>query len=226
MNKLKLILILLITCITYHFSFATELNLNSQQDLVNQGTIAFQKQDYIRAKKLLLKAANKGNAMAQLGLGILYWQGGNGVEQDFVQSRQWLLKSAKQNNATAENLLGKIYQDGKGVKIDLTVAYSWYLKSANQGNDVAQYNLALMYGDIAYKNRGNQSKVVENTHKSIEWALKSANQNNVDAQLFLGGVASSISSESANEVACVWYKRAAEQNSNEGVEKVKSLHCT
>ncbi len=47
------------------------------------------KQDYAEAVKWYRKAADKGDAAAQLNLGIMYYHG-RGVAQDYVEGHQWL----------------------------------------------------------------------------------------------------------------------------------------
>ncbi len=45
-------------------------------------------QDYTAALRWLRKAANQGQANAQVKLGLMY-QEGNGVTQDYVQAHMW-----------------------------------------------------------------------------------------------------------------------------------------
>lgn len=90
------------------------------------------------------KAANQGDARAQLNLGYMY-QTGKDVPQDDAQAAAWFRKAAEQGNAEAEYVLGGLYYEGHGVARDLAQATSWYRKAADQGNASAQVTLGVAY---------------------------------------------------------------------------------
>lgn len=200
-------------------SSITNINDLPTQELLNKGTAAFQNYDYVTAKKLLLIAANRGDNVAQLGLGLLYWTLG-----DYSQAKPWLIKSANHGNGTAQNLLGTMYLEGKGVKVDKDTANKWFLKSANQGNAQAQFNLSgiLIEKGIRYKKNGDNDNFMKYTKHGLSWLLKSANQGNVDAQIAAGGFSESLSD---NKTACLWYDKAAKQNNNDAINKLHTLSC-
>jgi hypothetical protein len=50
-------------------------------------------QDYVEAAKWCRKAAEQGNAMAQMLLGAMY-HNGQGVPRDYVQAQMWLTLAA------------------------------------------------------------------------------------------------------------------------------------
>ena len=58
-------------------------------------------QDFAQAFNWFGKAADQGNADAEVNLGIAYLNG-NGVEQDSAEAAKWLSKSAGQGNALAQ----------------------------------------------------------------------------------------------------------------------------
>ena len=92
----------------------------------------------------LTECANKGDAIAQNNLGLMYLQG-QGVAKDDKTAFEWLSKAAKQNQSDAQNALGVIYEKGYGVPVDTTKAFEWYSKAAEQGDSTAQFKLGLMY---------------------------------------------------------------------------------
>ena len=52
-------------------------------------------QDKVEAAKWFLKAAEQGNAEAQLNIGLMY-DNGEGVQQDKMEAAKWYRKAAEQ----------------------------------------------------------------------------------------------------------------------------------
>jgi len=85
-----------------------------------------------------LKAlAEKGDADAQLNLGVMY-AFGEGVEMDDKEAFKWFRKAAEQNEVGAQYNLGMIYENGLGVEKDDKEAVRWYRKAAEQGDEDAK----------------------------------------------------------------------------------------
>ena len=57
--------------------------------------------------------AGKGDAQAELALGLIYEEGA-GVDQDDAQARRWFRKAAEQNNGDAQFQLGRALSAGVG----------------------------------------------------------------------------------------------------------------
>jgi uncharacterized protein len=57
-------------------------------------------QDYIAAATWFRKAAEQGEAKAQVGLGFIYFSG-LGVAEDYSEALKWFLKAQEQGNADA-----------------------------------------------------------------------------------------------------------------------------
>jgi hypothetical protein len=66
---------------------------------------ADQKGDYATELQILRPLAEQGNALAQLGLGVMY-ANGQGVPQDYAQAVVWYRKAAEQGDADASRLAG------------------------------------------------------------------------------------------------------------------------
>src|SRR5271166_6632222 len=60
---------------------------------------ADQKGDYATELQILRPLAEQGNALAQLGLGVMY-ANGHGVPQDYAQAVVWYRKAAEQGTPT------------------------------------------------------------------------------------------------------------------------------
>ncbi|MDP1872475.1 MAG: hypothetical protein Q8K61_12770 [Gallionella sp.] len=102
--------------------------------------------DYARAASLFLPLAEKGDAIAQYNMGLLYTQG-RVILQDYRIALQWYLAAAEQGHPEAQNKLGELYASGKGVAQDFKKAMNWFLLSAKQGNATAQLHIGDMYAE-------------------------------------------------------------------------------
>ncbi len=83
-------------------------------------------------------SAEKGDAEAQLELGLLYASGA-GVTADLGKAAKWHRKAADQGLARAQYLLGCDYASGEGVKINQAEAARWFRMAAEQGTVEAQF---------------------------------------------------------------------------------------
>ncbi len=107
---------------------------------------ADQKGDYATEPQILRPLAEQGNALAQLGLGVMY-ANGQGVPQDYAQAFVWYRKAAEQGDAGAQTIVGLMYRQGQGVSQDYAQALIWYRKAADQGDGRAQLGLGVMYAN-------------------------------------------------------------------------------
>lgn len=92
----------------------------------------------------LRKAAEQGDASAQVRLGGMYYIGWV-VPRDYQEAAKWFRKAAEQGNAMAQVRLGELYYYGEGVPQDYREAVKWGRKAAEQGDARAQYSLGMMY---------------------------------------------------------------------------------
>ena len=87
------------------------------------------------------KAAELGNAQAQVELAELY-DAGEGGPQDTEQAVIWYEKAAQQEHEEAQLALGLHYLEDLE---DSDTAIEYFGKAAEQGNATAQYRLGLLY---------------------------------------------------------------------------------
>jgi TPR repeat protein len=154
--------------------------------------------------EIIEKAAQQGNANAQVLLGRRYVSG-EGVPVDLKRAFEWLTKAANQGNASGQADLGIMYYVGKGVSQDLNRALSLFTKGAEQGNAMARYGLGLMY----YTGNG----VPKDVRKAIELVQKAAKQGNSLAQASLGNFYYTGEGVQRNLIeSYMWFKLAAAQN--------------
>ncbi|MEI9902939.1 MAG: tetratricopeptide repeat protein [Asticcacaulis sp.] len=121
----------------------------------------------------LQKAADGGDATAQLQLGDAYFDG-SGVDEDHAMAAQWYLKAAAQGNADAETDLGAMYDQGDGVARDDAESLMWNRKAADQGQVRAQYNMGVAYD--------NGLGVAQDTAQAATWYRMAADQGYDEAE--------------------------------------------
>jgi len=113
----------------------------------------------------LWEKAEKGDANAQLELGLMYYEG-EGVPKDSAEAVTWYRKAADQGLGEAQNNLGGMYANGEGVPKDYVEAYKWFTVAAQGGFATAEENQR----NLALKMSGTQ--IVEALRLSREFRLK------------------------------------------------------
>ncbi len=138
---------------------------------------ALQRGDYAAAFSLARPLADRGIAVAQLVLGVMYG-GGHGVPKNDAEAANWLHKAADQGRPEAQTILGVMYVKGQGVPQNDAKAAKWFRKAADQDHAAAQSNLGLMHA------RG--QGVAQNGAEAAKWFRKAADNGLVEAQTILG----------------------------------------
>jgi TPR repeat protein len=93
------------------------------------------------------KAAEQGDANAQVGLAELYVKG-EGVARDYAQALSWYRKAIEQNDARAWRGLGAMHQNGYGLPQDYRAAMQAYRKAIEFGASIDTPNdLAALYAN-------------------------------------------------------------------------------
>ena len=129
------------------------------------------------ANRLHLKAAEKGDALAQLYVAQDY-ANGLGVDRDPEKAAEWYAKAARQGLASAQDALGMAYEKGTGVAQDPEKAAELYREAAGQGYAMAQFHLGKLYED----GRG----VARDFAAAADLYRKAAEQGSKEAQCNLG----------------------------------------
>ena len=148
--------------------------------------------------------AEKGDAEAQLNLGLCYDKG-EGIAENESEAVKWYRKAAEQNIAKAQFYLGSCYGFGRGVSKDEKEAVIWYRKAAEQNLIPAQYTLGACFA----LGKG----VAKDEMEAVKWYRKAAEQNDAEAQFQMGTRYASGEGVAKNEIeAVMWWRKAAEQN--------------
>jgi hypothetical protein len=123
---------------------ATVLAAPVAADALEEGMDAYRAKEYAKAVELWQPLAEKGDAVAQYRLGLLYAEG-KGVEQNDATAFTWMTRAAKQGNADAQYDVGASYYGGLGVEKNEKEGVQWFQRAARQGNPLAQLNLGLLH---------------------------------------------------------------------------------
>jgi uncharacterized protein len=143
-----------------------------RNDLYQQAGQHYQSGDKAGAAQLVARAAEAGNAVAQLRLALLYDQG-DGVQQSARTAFHWYTLAAAQGEPESQNQLGSFYELGEGVEENWDLSARLRAASAMQGwmKGQAAYARAYEFG----------IGVPQNRQQAISWFEKSAAQGNAQA---------------------------------------------
>jgi len=124
--------------------------------------------DHDAAASWMLKSAEQGYVLAQVGMGEMYLSNvrRDGPISDYGDADRWLRLAATQGDADAQFWLGTAYERGWFGAIDDREAFKWLRKAAAQGLPDAQFSLGQMYGD--------GEGVAENNSLAANWYRKAA----------------------------------------------------
>jgi len=179
------------------------------------------KQDSAETREQCLRAAKRGDAVAQDYVGVMY-QFGHGVEKNKKEAIKWYKKAAEQGYPLAQFSLGMVYQDSddarsfQEIEQNYRESAKWLTMAAEQGYAPAQQNLGSAY----YSGYG----VPVDIEKAMEWYKKAAEQGLITAQTALGGKykdcgriakkkGETDKATECFEQAIEWYKKAEAYNS-------------
>ena len=143
--------------------------------LYNQAGARYEAGDKAGAVPLVTRAAEAGNAMAQLQLALLYSQG-DGVPRSFKSALAWYQRAAAQGEPESQNQMGILYELGEGVAENWDLAARLYQASASQGWTKGQFSFGRAYQfGIG---------VPQDRQQAIAWYQKAARQGNAEADYF------------------------------------------
>lgn len=109
--------------------YQMEIKQSNPKEWANIGMLYFDgdkhlPRDYQQAFHFFRMSADRGIAVSQYFLGLMYLNG-LGVAKDPVTAVQWYQKSAEHGYYKAELDLGNLYYRGVGINKDLLKAYAW-----------------------------------------------------------------------------------------------------
>ncbi|MGH2360585.1 MAG: tetratricopeptide repeat protein [bacterium] len=146
-------------------------------DLYDQAGVRFKAGDHAAAARILMNAAQAGNARAQLRLALLY-EAGDGVPRDLKAAFSWFSRAAAAGEPASQMELGGYYEDGDGVTENWDLAARLYRASATQGWMKGQFALGRAY-EFGIG-------VPQDRQQAINWFQKSAAQGNAQGDYYAG----------------------------------------
>ena len=171
----------------------------------DEAVAAYERGDYTTALRGFSPVAERGNALAQVFLALMYVDG-RGVPQNDVEAIRWYRKAAEQGNAPAQYGLGSMYGNGRGVSQSDSEAVRWFRLAAEQNVAAAQYDLAVMYA--------NDRGVPQNDTEAVRWFRLAAEQGYAKAQDELGLMYFNGRGVPQNDAEAVrWFRQAANPTS-------------
>ena len=155
-------------------------------------------------------AADAGDAVAMLNLGICYDFGKGGVGVDAAEAANWYTRAteARDPPAAAYHNLAVSYFYGKGVLKNLPEAARLYRIAAEMGNHLAQCYLGFCF------QRG--EGVPYNPVEAFTWMKRAADAGNAEAQCNVGASLGTGLGVPENKAAAVKYFRRAADQGNAG----------
>ena len=123
----------------------------------------------------LKQAATTGFTPAQLHLGALYQNGGNGLEINPVEARLWFHRAAESGDARGMYNYGMYLYEGTGGATDQRGALDWLKRAAALGLVDGQFNVARLYetGDVG---------ITPDLTEAYKWYLIAARAGDDEAQ--------------------------------------------
>ena len=125
-------------------TWAAPLTTSEQQVEFDQGTRAYDAENYKEAYEIWLPLAREDDLAAQRNIAHLFHHG-LGVEKDLDRAFYWYERAADAGLASAQANIGILYLTGEGTDKDAEKAAYYLYRAARAGHTVAQYNMALMF---------------------------------------------------------------------------------
>ena len=165
--------------------------------------------EFQKALPIIQDLAQRGDAIAQSHLGLMYFNG-DGVDKDFNKASYWYEKSATSgliHQATVDAMfqLAVLFKGYGGHPKDMARMIHWLEQAGNAGDVEAMNQLGLLF----YDGQG----VTKDYAKAFEWFSKAAAKNHPESQSFMGDLyrfGRSVDKDYAEAVR--WYEKSAARN--------------
>ena len=174
----------------------------------------FIRKNIVKSIEWYRKAADKGDAWAQVELGQIYFCGERGVKKDYSQAVRLFRKAARKKDEFAFFNLGLCYDYGKGVRRSDALACKYYTEAAKRGHVAAMCNLGATLANC----EGSQKD-------AVMWTRRAALRGDCKAQHNLGEwYASGECGLKANRrLAMKWLAKSAEQGNKAASKTLAKL---
>jgi TPR repeat protein len=137
-------------------------------DTLEEAVIAYRSADYATAFRIYHAFADKGLAVAQFNVALMY-DNGQGISRDEAEAMKWYRLAADQGRDDAQYQLGHLYYRQN----NYPEAAKWFRLAADHGRADAQSNLGAMYAE--------GDGIPHDLVQALKWFILAAAQNNKDA---------------------------------------------
>ena len=194
------------------------------------------------AYPMYIKAAEEGNADAQVKLCVDYFKGNASLSKNYKECARWGeaaiaqdKKGVRFETAYASSNIGKkerayelymeLADEGNSAAMnnlgclekEESKAFEWFLKAADKGDEVAQKNVARYYRYGIATEKDEQ--------KALDYYIKSANQGYIEAIIELARLYRYGDCTDKNlEEAIKWYEKAISKGREESIFDLASLY--
>lgn len=161
------------------------------------------------AQHWYLKAAQGGNAQAQLQMGLYYDGFMDGrLGTDYSQALHWYKLSSHGGQCIASFNIGRLYENGRGVAASSSTAMHWYERSALAGCAQAPGAVARVLLKIGRA----QADATPWVLRAIHWLSINTLPVAFGAAYQIGALYEGLSLPDAQATAAIWYLRAGFNN--------------
>ncbi|MDE5868918.1 MAG: protein kinase, partial [Muribaculaceae bacterium] len=173
-------------------------------------------QDEAEGMRLMMSAAEHGDAMAQCYIGLMYRDGCATLQRDASKSLFWIRKAAEQGNDVAIEEMGYKYYEGLGVEQNYEEAMKWLKRAAEKGKASAYSSIGIMYRD--------SEGVAPDFDKAEENFKKGASAGNSYSAYLLARLYGHYMKPNKRDEALEWYQKASEMGSYRATEYLKKAY--
>ncbi len=188
------------------------LELAEEGNIAAMNNLGCLEKDESKAFNWFLKAADKGEYIAQKNV-ARYYRYGIATEKDEQKALDYYTKSANQGYLEAITELARLYRYGYCTEKNIEESIKWYEKAISKGHIESMLSLADLY-----------IKELDDTPMAIHYYKQAAEKGNETAILKLGQIyEEGIGIETSSNTAVFWYRKAAINGNEEAKRKLKQL---
>jgi len=120
-----------------------------------------------RALELTKKGAKAGYSQSNFVLGVMYYNGTDGIEKDFNQAFRYFKIAAEKGQLDSQYILGGMYINAEGTPVNFEQGVKWYRIAAMNAYADAQVTLveSYLFGKI----------IKQNTEEAYLWCILAIN---------------------------------------------------
>ena len=136
--------VIIALCTTFLLISMSFFSVAEEENLFEEGIVAYEAGDYEKAKDLLIILAEQDHSGSQFIIATMY-NTGKGVKKDIDTAIRWYIQASNNGNASAAYMLASKYRYGDGVIQDYEQALKFYTIASSKKDVPSMDALASMY---------------------------------------------------------------------------------